>query len=99
MKVTIRFFGALREAIGSRQIDVETGPLKTYVRDLPSLLGARYGERISILLQNKEDSFDFLRVLINGQDHMALEGMDTELKDADIISLLPPLSGGIGKTL
>lgn len=94
MKLTFRFFGTLKEAIGSRQIDMEVRSQRTLVRDIPSLLVAEYGTRISILLKSKDDSFDSFRILINGQDQTALEGMDTKLKDGDIIILLPPLSGG-----
>ena len=97
MRVAIRMFGALKVEIGSRQIDLELGLTRATVGDLPAILGARYGEQVSKLLHGKEDSFDCLRVLINGQDHMVLQGLETELKEGDIITLLPPLSGGCGK--
>ena len=96
MKIAIRFFGALRAAIGSRQIDLELGPARTTVGDLPEILNERYGEKVSKLLQGKEESFDYLRVLINGQDQLIIQGLETELKDGDIVTLLPPLSGGTG---
>ena len=95
MKIAIRLFGALKEKIGSRQIDLELDPAKATVSDLPAILGARYGEQVSKLLFGKEEPFDSLRVLINGQDHMVLKGLGTELKEGDIITLLPPLSGGM----
>ena len=99
MKIAIRFFGALRAAIGSRQIDLELGPARTTVGDLPEILNERYGEKVSKLLQGKEESFDYLRVLINGQDQLVIQGLETELKDGDIVTLLPPLSGGTGREL
>jgi MoaD family protein len=97
MRVTIHVFGALKAAIGSRQIDLELGLARATVGDLPAILGARYGEQVSKLLFGKEEPFDYLRVLINGQDHMVLQGLETELKEGDIITLLPPLSGGCGR--
>jgi molybdopterin synthase sulfur carrier subunit len=98
MKITIRFFGALKAVIGSREINLELGPARTNVGDLPKILNERYGEKVLKLLQGKEEPFDYLRVLINGQDHLVLQGLETELKDGDIITLLPPLSGGIGES-
>ena len=97
MKIIVRLFGALKAAIGSRQIDLELSVPNASVGDVSAILGARYGEEVSKLLNGKEDSFDYLRVLINGQDHMVLQGLATKLKDGDVVTLLPPLSGGIGK--
>ena len=94
MKIAIRLFGVLKVAIGSRQIDLELDLARMTVGDIPDLLISRYGDPVAQLLYGKEEPFDNLRVLINGQDHMVLQGLETELKQGDIVTLLPPLSGG-----
>jgi len=35
-----------------------------------------------------------LRLLVNGQDIIFLEGLNTELKEGDRFSIIPPLAGG-----
>jgi molybdopterin synthase sulfur carrier subunit len=94
MKISLRLFGILRTEIGFRQIDLELDLKKLTVGDLPAILEEKYGKKILSLLKNTEDSFDHLRILINGQDHSILGGMESEIKDGDVVSLLPPLSGG-----
>lgn len=96
MKITLRLFGALKTIIGSRQIQLDLDDPNVTVRDLSTILGAKYGDRVSRLLNSKDDSFNSLRVLINGQDHVVLQGLATKLNDGDLISLLPPLTGGNG---
>ena len=97
MKISIRFFGYLREAIGFRQVDIEVDE-KTTIGNLPEILVLTYGNSVADHIYGSEESFDNLRVLINGQDHTVLEGLDTKLNEGDMITLLPPLSGGSGGT-
>ena len=36
----------------------------------------------------------FLQFLINGTSTSTLNGLDTELKDGDVLAILPPVGGG-----
>ena len=36
----------------------------------------------------------FLQFLVNGNSTSTLDGLETELKDGDILAILPPVGGG-----
>jgi molybdopterin converting factor small subunit len=36
----------------------------------------------------------FLQFLINGKSASSLKGLQTELKDGDVLAILPPVGGG-----
>jgi molybdopterin synthase sulfur carrier subunit len=93
VNISIRFFGHLRAAVGCRQVNFIVNE-ETTVGELPHVLIAAYGDKISDLFNGGEEPFDVFRVLINGQDNWVMQGLDTELKEGDVVTLLPPLSGG-----
>ncbi len=81
MKISIRFFGYLREAIGFRQVEIEVDEFTT-IRNLPEILVFTYGKKVADYIYESDESFNNLRVLINGQDHAVMDGLDTKLKKA-----------------
>jgi len=36
----------------------------------------------------------FLQFLVNGNSTLSLNGLNTELKDCDVLAILPPVGGG-----
>ncbi len=83
MRVTVRLFGSLREAAGTRALEVELpegGKVEdlraALVRQLPA--AARLGPRVAIAV-NQE-----------------LAAPGTPLAEGDEVALLPPVSGGAG---
>ena len=63
------------------------------LRDLPLLLSEEYGPEFAQLLSAQEP-LDRARVLINGRDHFALQGLATVLLEGDTVTIMPPLVGG-----
>jgi len=81
MKIRVRLFAALREAVGHQEMEVELEPGTTAGELLDSLVAEH-----SKLVRYK----DVIQVVIN-QDFAE---RDTPITDDDEVALLPPVSGG-----
>jgi len=85
MQITVKLFGALREAAGARELSVA----------LPD--GARASDVWHRIAGDHPDILPFearLAVSVN----LEVTSLDTELADGDEVAFLPPVSGGSGKT-
>jgi MoaD family protein len=81
IQVTVKFFAAPREALGTDEIVLDI-PAGSTVKDLIDTLRDRY----PVL-----DSYTrFLSVAVN----RAYVGRQTELRDGDVVACLPPVGGG-----
>jgi molybdopterin synthase sulfur carrier subunit len=89
MNVEVLFFGQLRELAAVRQVTFVMSDGARLV-DLIEHLGEEYGDSFRRELSNTSH----LQILINGQEHTFLGGMETPLKDGDTVVLLPPIFGG-----
>jgi molybdopterin synthase sulfur carrier subunit len=89
VNVEIIFFGQLRELAAARQVTfvISDG---ARLADLMKHLGEEYGDAFRRELSNTRH----LQILINGQRHNFLGGMETPLNDGDTVVLLPPIFGG-----
>jgi molybdopterin converting factor small subunit len=56
----------------------------------------RWGDRLSARLLDPDSGAvpPYVRIMVGGQMIQFLEGMDTQLKEADEVLILPPVSGG-----
>jgi len=81
IRVSVKFFAAPREALGTDEIDLQM-PAGSTVKDLINTLQERY----PVL----EAYTRFLSVAVN----RAYVGMQTELHDGDAVACLPPVGGG-----
>ncbi|MCC6641260.1 MAG: molybdenum cofactor biosynthesis protein MoaE [Deltaproteobacteria bacterium] len=84
MRVTVRLFGSLREAAGSRTIDVEL-PAGAKIEALREAVAAR--------LPSAAKLGPRVAVAVNQQ----LASPGAVLADGDEVALLPPVSGGAGR--
>jgi molybdopterin synthase sulfur carrier subunit len=94
MKVEAKFFTTLREITGKK---IETIQLQNSITidELITLLAEKYGKKFREYVYNKKGKVhDFLSFLVNGKNINVLQGFDTELKEGDIIAILPPVGGG-----
>ncbi len=93
MKVRVKFFTTLRELVGKREEEFEFDqPLELV--DVLELLADRYGPKARDYLFEGGRVRDFLQLLINGISATALKGLKTEVKDGDVIAIIPPVGGG-----
>jgi len=83
MRVAVKLFGSIREAVGEKELSVEL-PEGASAGELRRRLAARYrvfddfGERLAVSV------------------HFEVVPLDTALRDGDEVAFLPPVSGGAG---
>lgn len=89
MKVTVKVFGSLIPLLGDMLIiDLEEG---SKVGVLKRLLLERVGRILKEELMGEDGT---LLILVNGRNAETLKGDETELRDGDVVILLPPFAGG-----
>jgi MoaD family protein len=81
IQITVKFFAAPREALGTDEILLDI-PAGSTVKDLINTLRDMY----PVL----ESYTRFLSVAVN----RAYVGRQTELQDGDVVACLPPVGGG-----
>lgn len=68
------------------------------VGDLIDELGSRYpGFREQVLTESGE-LHRYVNVYVNDEDARYLEKLDTKISDGDVVSLLPSVAGGSGRS-
>ena len=76
--VRVKLFANFREVVGRREIEVEA-------KNLNELL-----EKLSRDYPNVKELYDYMIVVVNGK----IVKENVELKDNDVVALMPPVSGG-----
>jgi molybdopterin synthase catalytic subunit len=84
MRVAVRLFGAVREAVGEKELSVE----------LPE--GARLAELRS-LLARRHPIFEAYGPRLAASVNLEVAPPETRLSDGDEVAFLPPVSGGGGR--
>lgn len=91
MQVECAFFGPLRDAVGTKTVEVDPesgtvgGLLEDLVRTYPGLEGR---------LRNGDEVAEEVVVTINGRHAHHEAGLDTELSDGDVVRLTTAIYGG-----
>ncbi len=97
MQVTIRFFTVLREITDKKQETLEFQQNeKVTIMKILNTLSNTYGANFKdyVFDQQTGKTKGFLQFFINGQSSIALNGLETELKDGDMLAIIPPVGGG-----
>jgi len=91
----VKFYATFREMIGKKEIEVHG--VRT-IRELIEYIAEKYSPEIKKQLletprvgENKP--IDGM-ILVNGHNVLHLKGLDTELKEDDVIHIFPPAGGG-----
>ncbi|MEA1994089.1 MAG: MoaD family protein [Euryarchaeota archaeon] len=89
--VTVRLFAVFREVVGQKEVKI---PAKN-VQELIKSLSSKH-EKIVPFLTKSTDPFVLEEniILVNGRSISFLDGLKTELKDKDVVSIFPPIGGG-----
>jgi len=94
MRVTVKFFTALREIVGKKEEEFEFSK-GTTVKELLKHLSENYGQAFKeYIYTEKGRARSYLEFLINGKSITTLKGFETKLKDGDKIAIIPPVGGG-----
>ncbi|HIH73790.1 MAG TPA: MoaD family protein [Methanosarcina sp.] len=94
MKINVKFLASIREIAGAHELQFELSPGGT-VRDLLEFLEFHFGAEFKEAAGKPfEDENPKIRFLVNGRDVDFLQGPGTELKEGDLVVLIPPVAGG-----
>ncbi len=97
MIIKIRFFTILREIANKREetLTLPEGQ-KVPVSMVLKALSEEYGKPFTDYIFDAESGRvkGFLQFLINGNSTTTLNGLETTLKDGDVLAILPPVGGG-----
>jgi molybdopterin synthase sulfur carrier subunit len=96
MEVKIRFFTTLREITNKREETLILSSSETTVSMVLKLLSKKYGNPFDDYVFDAKTGQvkGFLQFLINGKSTSTLNGLETPLKDGDVLAILPPVGGG-----
>lgn len=94
MKVHLKIFlPALPEAIGDNELVVEFAG--TTVSDLIKTLVDQYGQKARQALYDEKGKFDpLVQVLLNGEEWVTQDRLDTTLQDGDSLVFMMMMAGG-----
>lgn len=94
MKVHVKFLATIREITEEPEIELEILPgdnVGTVLQALQTRYGAGFKEATT---GTTAGGIPKVRFLVNGRDTDFLKGLETELKDGDVMVLVPPVAGG-----
>jgi molybdopterin synthase sulfur carrier subunit len=97
VEVKVRFFTNLREIVNKREQTLTfTEGEKVTVDLVLKTLSQKYGTPFTEYVYNGKTGQpkNFLQFLINGTSTSTQNGLETELKDGDVLAILPPVGGG-----
>jgi len=88
---TVRLFAVFRDAVGKKQVII---PAKN-IRELVESLNSKYEKIVPFLTKTTDPLvLENNLILVNGRSIWFLDGLETELKDKDLISILTSIGGG-----
>ena len=97
MQIKVRFFTSLREIVDKREEPLNFDQNKKVTVDFVlKTLAEKYGTPFKQYVYNDKTAQPkgFLQFLVNGNSTSSLNGLETVLKDGDVLAILPPVGGG-----
>ncbi|MEM2896967.1 MAG: ubiquitin-like small modifier protein 1 [Candidatus Bathyarchaeia archaeon] len=90
-EVTVKLYTSLREIAGEKETKVNAGTIKEVI----AVLSKKYGDGFrNHLLDENGNVKPFFHIMVNGHKMGLLSGVETKLKDGDVLDIFPPIGGG-----
>jgi molybdopterin synthase sulfur carrier subunit len=89
----VKFYASLRQAAGTKMIDIEVQPGFTICEVLVEVT-RRFPVLEKYIWKDQAELTDVVHVFINGENIHHLSGLNTPLKAEDHVDIFPPLVGG-----
>ncbi len=95
MRVKVKFFTLFRLEYGLSELNLELPEEDITIKDLLKIIDIKTGKNISkkLFTDDKKVKTSAI-VLVNGKNIFHIRGLDTNIRDGDVISLFPPGGGG-----
>ena len=96
MLIRVKFFAAIREKAGKKEVEVNVLEESSDIRNLIRLLSDKLGEEFERTIMDPEtrNVRRYIKVMVNGRDIECLNGLKTIVKDGDVVQIFPPVGGG-----
>ncbi len=96
MQIKVRFFTSLREIVDKREELLNFNENEVTVDYVLKTLTEKYGKPFKEYVYDSKTAQPkaFLQFLVNGNSTSTLKGLETELKEGDVLAILPPVGGG-----
>jgi len=92
MAVQVNVTATLRTLVGAKSVEVEGGT----VAEVLANLDARFPGFKRQISDGAGGLHRFVNIYLNDEDVRYLNALDTQLKEGDVVSILPALAGGAG---
>lgn len=95
MEVTVKFFTTLREILGRKEDMVELADNST-IEDLLKALSQKHGNKFTDYVYDKKTKRPktHLQFLVDSVSIGTLQGLKTNLRDGNVVAIVPPVGGG-----
>jgi len=90
---TLKLFATLRDLTGTKEVDVNFEAGQT-VRQLVASILDKHPTLGNAMLNDDGTLSGAVQILVHGRNIEWLNGLDTTIREEDIISLIPPSAGG-----
>jgi len=91
VNVKVILYGTLASITGKKEIEVDASPLGGVLHALTAEFGKDLQRR---LFDDSGNPRRFVNIYVNGRDMRFLNKLETELKEGDVVTLMPAVSGG-----
>ena len=89
--ITVRFTAVLQKHVnGNKEVEVQGGNISELLDDLEG----RFPGFLRQLVDDEGELHQFVNIYLNDEDIRYIGGIDTAVKDGDMIDILPALAGG-----
>ena len=93
MKVKVKFLATIRVITvdpSTELLSNSRDTARTLMRELVKIYGQKF-KQVTLKGKNLKPG---IKIIINGRDIDYLNGLDTQLKDGDVMVIIPPIAGG-----
>jgi molybdopterin synthase sulfur carrier subunit len=97
LQISVRYFTVLREVTNKREETIEFSENeKATVESVLNKLSIKYGPPFSEYVYDEKtrEVKRFLQFFINGKSASAVRGKSSDLKDGEVLAIVPPVGGG-----
>jgi molybdopterin synthase sulfur carrier subunit len=91
--ITVRFYGVAYDIVERRERSFNLDK-KSSILDLLKYMIEFYPRMYDFIFDEHLEFRDYLTISVNNVDIRGIKGVNTLLKDGDIVYLMPPIGGG-----